>query len=98
MQVFVIFPAAGLGTRMAGPPAKHPNDLGSASHASAAGPPKHVNDKDTQAGPLPKQFLALEGVPIIDLIDRLTIRLIDSIESDSMNESIFDIIDIDSIL
>ena len=37
MQVFVILPAAGLGTRMAGP----------------------------QPNPQPKQFLALDGVPIL---------------------------------
>ena len=47
MQVFVLLPAAGLGTRMAGPP------------------PKHPNDKDTSSGPPPKQFLALDGVPIL---------------------------------
>jgi 2-C-methyl-D-erythritol 4-phosphate cytidylyltransferase len=43
MQVFAILPAAGLGTRMAGPQ------------------PKHPTDKDTP----PKQFLALDGVPIL---------------------------------
>jgi 2-C-methyl-D-erythritol 4-phosphate cytidylyltransferase len=47
MQVFAILPAAGLGTRMAGPQ------------------PRHANDKDPSAGPPPKQFLALEGVPIL---------------------------------
>jgi 2-C-methyl-D-erythritol 4-phosphate cytidylyltransferase len=47
MQVFVLLPAAGLGTRMAGPPQKHPND------------------KDASSGPPPKQFLSLDGVPIL---------------------------------
>jgi 2-C-methyl-D-erythritol 4-phosphate cytidylyltransferase len=47
MQVFAILPAAGLGTRMAGPQAKASSD------ASAA------------AGIPPKQFLTLEGVPIL---------------------------------
>jgi 2-C-methyl-D-erythritol 4-phosphate cytidylyltransferase len=47
MQVFVLLPAAGLGTRMAGPPQKHPND------------------KNMSSGPPPKQFLALDGVPIL---------------------------------
>ncbi|HLY40902.1 MAG TPA: 2-C-methyl-D-erythritol 4-phosphate cytidylyltransferase [Terracidiphilus sp.] len=47
MQVFAILPAAGLGTRMAGPQAKHPND------------------KDPSSGHPPKQFLALDGVPIL---------------------------------
>src|SRR5271166_5189689 len=47
MQVFAILPAAGLGTRMAGPPAKHPNE------------------KDPSSGPPPKQFLELDGVPIL---------------------------------
>lgn len=47
MQVFVILPAAGLGTRM-------------------AGPQKSPNDKDPSASiPPPKQFLALDGVPIL---------------------------------
>ncbi len=47
MQVFAILPAAGLGTRMAGPLQKHPND------------------KDPSHGPPPKQFLELDGVPIL---------------------------------
>ena len=47
MQVFAILPAAGLGTRMAGPQ------------------PKHPNDKDPSSGAPPKQFLALDGVPIL---------------------------------
>src|SRR5580700_5851 len=47
MQVFAIVPAAGLGTRMAGPPTKHPND------------------KELNSGAPPKQFLALDGVPIL---------------------------------
>jgi 2-C-methyl-D-erythritol 4-phosphate cytidylyltransferase len=47
MQVFAILPAAGLGTRMAGPQ------------------PKHPIDKDQSSGPPPKQFLALDGVPIL---------------------------------
>ena len=47
MQVFAILPAAGLGTRMAGPQ------------------PKHPNDKDPSSGTPPKQFLALDGVPIL---------------------------------
>jgi 2-C-methyl-D-erythritol 4-phosphate cytidylyltransferase len=51
MQVFAILPAAGLGTRMAGPPPKHPIDAGSSSRPSPATPPK--------------QFLALDGIPIL---------------------------------
>ena len=51
MQVFVLLPAAGLGTRMAGPQPKHPNDHDSASHLSLGTPPK--------------QFLALDGIPIL---------------------------------
>ena len=47
MQVFAILPAAGLGTRMAGAPSKHPGQ------------------KDPTAGPPPKQFLSLDGVPIL---------------------------------
>jgi 2-C-methyl-D-erythritol 4-phosphate cytidylyltransferase len=47
MQVFAILPAAGLGTRMAGPQ------------------PRHPNDKDASSGTPPKQFLALDGVPIL---------------------------------
>jgi 2-C-methyl-D-erythritol 4-phosphate cytidylyltransferase len=47
MQVFAIVPAAGLGTRMAGPPTKHPND------------------KELNSGAPPKQFLSLDGVPIL---------------------------------
>jgi 2-C-methyl-D-erythritol 4-phosphate cytidylyltransferase len=47
MQVYVILPAAGLGTRMAGPQ------------------PKHPNDKDPSLGSPPKQFLELDGVPIL---------------------------------
>jgi 2-C-methyl-D-erythritol 4-phosphate cytidylyltransferase len=47
MQVFAILPAAGLGTRMAGPQ------------------PKHPSDKDLSPGPPAKQFLALNGVPIL---------------------------------
>ncbi len=47
MQVFAILPAAGLGTRMAGPQ------------------PKHATDKDPSSGAPPKQFLALDGVPIL---------------------------------
>ena len=47
MQVFAILPAAGLGTRMAGPQ------------------PKHPSDKDPSPGPPPKQFLSLDGVPIL---------------------------------
>ncbi len=47
MQVFAILPAAGLGTRMAGPQ------------------PKHLNDKDPSSGPPAKQFLSLDGVPIL---------------------------------
>jgi 2-C-methyl-D-erythritol 4-phosphate cytidylyltransferase len=47
MQVFAILPAAGLGTRMAGAPSKHPGD------------------KDPSSGPPPKQFLSLDGVPIL---------------------------------
>ena len=47
MQVFAILPAAGLGTRMAGPPSKHPTD------------------KDPSSGTPPKQFLSLDGVPIL---------------------------------
>lgn len=50
MQVFAILPAAGLGTRMAGPPSKNPNDL---------------NPSNLSAGAPPKQFLALDGVPIL---------------------------------
>jgi 2-C-methyl-D-erythritol 4-phosphate cytidylyltransferase len=51
MQVFVLLPAAGLGTRMAGPQPKHTNDPDSASHPSLGNPPK--------------QFLALDGIPIL---------------------------------
>jgi 2-C-methyl-D-erythritol 4-phosphate cytidylyltransferase len=51
MQVFVLLPAAGLGTRMAGPQPKHPNDPESASQPSVGSPPK--------------QFLALDGIPIL---------------------------------
>jgi 2-C-methyl-D-erythritol 4-phosphate cytidylyltransferase len=51
MQVFVLLPAAGLGTRMAGQQAKHPADPDSTSHPSS--------------GALPKQFLALDGIPIL---------------------------------
>ena len=51
MQVFAILPAAGLGTRMAGPQPKHPNDPDSASHPTSGTPPK--------------QFLSLGGVPIL---------------------------------
>jgi 2-C-methyl-D-erythritol 4-phosphate cytidylyltransferase len=47
MQVFAILPAAGLGTRMAGPQPKYPTDSGPAP------------------GVPPKQFLALEGAPIL---------------------------------
>jgi 2-C-methyl-D-erythritol 4-phosphate cytidylyltransferase len=47
MQVFAILPAAGLGTRMAGPQ------------------PKFPNEKDPSSGPPPKQFLSLDGVPIL---------------------------------
>jgi 2-C-methyl-D-erythritol 4-phosphate cytidylyltransferase len=47
MQVFVLLPAAGLGTRMAGPQ------------------PKHPNDKDPSSGTPPKQFLTLDGIPIL---------------------------------
>jgi len=47
MQVFAILPAAGLGTRMAGPQ------------------PKFPIDKDPSSGPPPKQFLSLDGVPIL---------------------------------
>jgi 2-C-methyl-D-erythritol 4-phosphate cytidylyltransferase len=47
MQVFVLLPAAGLGTRMAGPQ------------------PKHPNDKDPSSVAPPKQFLTLDGVPIL---------------------------------
>ena len=47
MQVFVIIPAAGLGTRMAGPQ------------------PKSPNDQNPSLGAPPKQFLALDGVPIL---------------------------------
>jgi 2-C-methyl-D-erythritol 4-phosphate cytidylyltransferase len=47
MQVFAILPAAGLGTRMAGPQTKH------------------SGDKDASSGTPPKQFLALDGVPIL---------------------------------
>jgi 2-C-methyl-D-erythritol 4-phosphate cytidylyltransferase len=47
MQVFVILPAAGLGTRMAGAQSKIPSDKGS------------------PVGMPPKQFLALDGVPIL---------------------------------
>jgi 2-C-methyl-D-erythritol 4-phosphate cytidylyltransferase len=50
MQVFVLLPAAGLGTRMAGPQPKHPIDPNSASHP---------------LGTPPKQFLALDGIPIL---------------------------------
>jgi len=46
MQVFAILPAAGLGTRM-------------------AGPQKHLNDKEPSSGVPPKQFLSLDGVPIL---------------------------------
>jgi 2-C-methyl-D-erythritol 4-phosphate cytidylyltransferase len=51
MQVFAILPAAGLGTRMAGPQPKFPNDF------NATG--------NVPAGPPPKQFLSLDGVPIL---------------------------------
>ncbi len=47
MQVFAILPAAGLGTRMAGPQ------------------PKGPNDQNPTSGAPPKQFLALDGVPIL---------------------------------
>lgn len=47
MQVFVILPAAGLGTRMAG------------------SQPKNPGDKCPSPGAPPKQFLALDGVPIL---------------------------------
>ncbi|MGB6975545.1 MAG: 2-C-methyl-D-erythritol 4-phosphate cytidylyltransferase [Terracidiphilus sp.] len=47
MQVYVILPAAGLGTRMSGPQ------------------PNHPNDKDPSLGTPPKQFLELDGVPIL---------------------------------
>jgi 2-C-methyl-D-erythritol 4-phosphate cytidylyltransferase len=47
MQVFAILPAAGLGTRMAGPQ------------------PKSPNDQNPTSGAPPKQFLALDGVPIL---------------------------------
>jgi 2-C-methyl-D-erythritol 4-phosphate cytidylyltransferase len=47
MKVFAILPAAGLGTRMAGPQAKNPND------------------PNPSPGAPPKQFLALDGVPIL---------------------------------
>jgi 2-C-methyl-D-erythritol 4-phosphate cytidylyltransferase len=47
MQVFAILPAAGLGTRMAGPQLKSPND------------------QNPSPGVRPKQFLALDGVPIL---------------------------------
>ncbi len=50
MQVFAILPAAGLGTRMAGAQPKSPSD------PIAPGSP---------AGAPPKQFLALDGVPIL---------------------------------
>jgi 2-C-methyl-D-erythritol 4-phosphate cytidylyltransferase len=58
MQVFAILPAAGLGTRMAGPQSKHPD-------ASSGAPPKHPNDRDPSLGAPPKQFLALDGIPIL---------------------------------
>jgi 2-C-methyl-D-erythritol 4-phosphate cytidylyltransferase len=61
MQVFAILPAAGLGTRMAGPQQKHPND----KDPSLGTPPKHPNDKDPSLGTPPKQFLSLDGVPIL---------------------------------
>ncbi|HEU5458146.1 MAG TPA: 2-C-methyl-D-erythritol 4-phosphate cytidylyltransferase [Terracidiphilus sp.] len=47
MQVYVILPAAGLGTRMAGPQ------------------PRHPNDKNPSPGTPAKQFLELDGVPIL---------------------------------
>jgi 2-C-methyl-D-erythritol 4-phosphate cytidylyltransferase len=61
MQVFAILPAAGLGTRMAGPPSKHPTD----KDPSSGTPPKHPTDKDPSSGTPPKQFLSLDGVPIL---------------------------------
>jgi len=51
MQVFAILPAAGLGTRMAGPQAKNPSD-----HAEGSRP---------LSGAPPKQFLELSGTPIL---------------------------------
>ena len=51
MQVFVLLPAAGLGTRMAASQPKHPNNPDSASPPSLGTPPK--------------QFLALDGIPIL---------------------------------
>jgi 2-C-methyl-D-erythritol 4-phosphate cytidylyltransferase len=47
MQVFAILPAAGLGTRMAGPQ------------------PKGPSEPNPSPGVPPKQFLALDGVPIL---------------------------------
>jgi 2-C-methyl-D-erythritol 4-phosphate cytidylyltransferase len=47
MQVFAILPAAGLGTRMAGPQSRNPND------------------QNPSSGTPPKQFLALDGIPIL---------------------------------
>jgi 2-C-methyl-D-erythritol 4-phosphate cytidylyltransferase len=47
MQVFAILPAAGLGTRMAGPQ------------------PRNPNDQSPPLGTPPKQFLALDGIPIL---------------------------------
>ncbi|HTW61791.1 MAG TPA: 2-C-methyl-D-erythritol 4-phosphate cytidylyltransferase [Terracidiphilus sp.] len=47
MQVFAILPAAGLGTRMAGPL------------------PKSPDEQKPSSGTPPKQFLALDGVPIL---------------------------------
>jgi 2-C-methyl-D-erythritol 4-phosphate cytidylyltransferase len=61
MHVFAILPAAGLGTRMAGPQLKHPND----KDVSPGTPAKFPNDKESSTGVPAKQFLALDGVPIL---------------------------------
>jgi 2-C-methyl-D-erythritol 4-phosphate cytidylyltransferase len=50
MQVFAILPAAGLGTRMAGPQPRNSNDQ---------------NPPNLSSGAPPKQFLALDGIPIL---------------------------------
>ncbi|HEY1649342.1 MAG TPA: 2-C-methyl-D-erythritol 4-phosphate cytidylyltransferase [Terracidiphilus sp.] len=50
MQVFAILPAAGLGTRMAGPQPRSSNDQ---------------NPPNLSSGAPPKQFLALDGIPIL---------------------------------
>jgi len=50
---------------MAGPQPKSSNDPGSSSHPSAVAPPRYTDGKDPLSGPPPKQFLSLDGVPIL---------------------------------